>query len=756
MASSLFINTLQVDFASVLTMEHTEMVRMFKSLEDTGLRGFLEGTTYVFENAVTAFFANAKVISGTIKVLMSKSVQSYIKKNQDLAPEGETSKRAEDTASNTDFSMPHQEESRRNRQRKRPSLQHKLLKDNQLRIGVTSPRNFDSEEVTEPDPCPLVTRRCRRKQVSKSPDSESTISLPLKDFVKRRRTQRQHQHMGWSGITIASQPDSIPVSPTEEARISGQDNLMINSREQERIEFDQIVQGGGDDCFGDDLEFDARMDHEGQKDQEITADEREGSHYDSIPTVPVEDAQMGNDFQTANQGCETQMDFMNPTDKVSDDIRNEPAPVKEYCQLLITSAWDNVSTRMTIFEEWLHFRKEVRIKDISSFDPLVTIEEQLLEWGETEEVSDLFERRSLIMYKVLELELEKLYYEHLANFKLDSPSVNHDFLCIRRLHKELRMIAVVHRDHRAMAGLSFINQDISYLESASHQQQSPALEFSSLADHEQGAAKARSHQTDQQAADDLAMTSHKHRAQENESPIQTDRHQAEGNEHQAQDEHGSISGFHRSLDEPFIMLSVTNPMTVTTSEKITCDHQVTSLDLTCARINDDMILTKHHTTLLHEQLKNVVDGLDIKIDVLEQTFSKRMDYNHQHFTQLETNMVHNYSDSNQQLVDELDSVKSQLATMVESMKEFGADKKGEGGHNRQGQGLNRTEEGSSGGQSSIQYTGYRQSGPRPDTRLLRQPALEGLTRSARTDSPRRIGRKSFSGEAAAAQGGGGY
>ncbi|KZV56903.1 hypothetical protein F511_18914 [Dorcoceras hygrometricum] len=45
---------------------------------------------------------------------------------------------------------------------------------------------------------------------------------------------------------------------------------------------------------------------------------------------------------------------------------------------------------------------------------------------------------------------------------------------------------------------------------------------------------------------------------------------------------------------------------------------------------------------------------------------------------------------------------------------------------------------------------YRQSGPRPDTRLLRHPALEGVTRSALTDSPRRIDRKGFSGEAAAA------
>ncbi|KZV56839.1 ankyrin repeat-containing protein-like [Dorcoceras hygrometricum] len=48
--------------------------------------------------------------------------------------------------------------------------------------------------------------------------------------------------------------------------------------------------------------------------------------------------------------------------------------------------------------------------------------------------------------------------------------------------------------------------------------------------------------------------------------------------------------------------------------------------------------------------------------------------------------------------------------------------------------------------SSLNCGRYRQSGPRPETRLLGQPALEGLTRSARTDSPRRIGRKQFSGE----------
>ncbi|KZV42543.1 hypothetical protein F511_33202 [Dorcoceras hygrometricum] len=49
------------------------------------------------------------------------------------------------------------------------------------------------------------------------------------------------------------------------------------------------------------------------------------------------------------------------------------------------------------------------------------------------------------------------------------------------------------------------------------------------------------------------------------------------------------------------------------------------------------------------------------------------------------------------------------------------------------------------------------NGPRPEGRILRQPALEGLMRSARTDSPRKVvrsnsdeGRRRVAGTAAAA------
>ncbi|KZV18110.1 hypothetical protein F511_19131 [Dorcoceras hygrometricum] len=53
----------------------------------------------------------------------------------------------------------------------------------------------------------------------------------------------------------------------------------------------------------------------------------------------------------------------------------------------------------------------------------------------------------------------------------------------------------------------------------------------------------------------------------------------------------------------------------------------------------------------------------------------------------------------------------------------------------------------------------RQSGPHSEVRLLRQPTLEGLMRSAQTDSPLQVGRNKFRRSKAAAQGsvgGGGF
>ncbi|KZV30460.1 hypothetical protein F511_34049 [Dorcoceras hygrometricum] len=97
-----------------------------------------------------------------------------------------------------------------------------------------------------------------------------------------------------------------------------------------------------------------------------------------------------------------------------------------------------------------------------------------------------------------------------------------------------------------------------------------------------------------------------------------------------------------------------------------------------------------------------------------------MDDNNQQFATLETAMVRHYADSHQKLIDELALLKSQLAALVERIKEFGADKKGERGQSRPGEGSSggpsrgqsRLGEGSSGGPSGIRGRGLSLRGGR--------------------------------------------
>ncbi|KZV32817.1 hypothetical protein F511_24063 [Dorcoceras hygrometricum] len=60
------VNSLQVTFESVLSMEHIGMVKMLKNLEESVLKGFLGVQCSVYEGDVIDFFANATVIAGTI------------------------------------------------------------------------------------------------------------------------------------------------------------------------------------------------------------------------------------------------------------------------------------------------------------------------------------------------------------------------------------------------------------------------------------------------------------------------------------------------------------------------------------------------------------------------------------------------------------------------------------------------------------------------------------------------------------------
>ncbi|KZV15706.1 hypothetical protein F511_11661 [Dorcoceras hygrometricum] len=149
-------------------------------------------------------------------------------------------------------------------------------------------------------------------------------------------------------------------------------------------------------------------------------------------------------------------------DKGMLEVVARPNPVEEHCQLVLNTAWEVISSTMANFDDWMHFHTVVRLRDVSSFEDLTKTEDQFMLLAETEQVDELLQQRSMLMYKLYELEVQKLVDEHLENFKLDVPSVNHDYLSIRFLNKELKEITRQHRDQRVLAGLRIAAPEASF------------------------------------------------------------------------------------------------------------------------------------------------------------------------------------------------------------------------------------------------------------------------------------------------------
>ncbi|KZV17635.1 hypothetical protein F511_19998 [Dorcoceras hygrometricum] len=95
----------------------------------------------------------------------------------------------------------------------------------------------------------------------------------------------------------------------------------------------------------------------------------------------------------------------------------------------------------------------------------------------------------------------------------------------------------------------------------------------------------------------------------------------------------SRSHFQRRSTE--ISLPTPQIMDNTAKELTNLQDRVSSLDLKVERMRDDTNLTRHHTVQLRRQLETSVDGLEIKMDVLE------------------GNLVRHVTDSQQTLIDEV-------------------------------------------------------------------------------------------------------
>ncbi|KZV30831.1 hypothetical protein F511_37021 [Dorcoceras hygrometricum] len=275
-------------------MENSGMEKMFKSQEVSGLKGFLETSDSVYESVAIEFFANAKVIAGTIvslvgtrkmaltkdqfieafglpsegltsflnipkdtvaemrhqfsgsdepfrapnkkremkiefrllhdvKVLTCKSVQTYIKKNLEIKPSGESSKQNEDTASNTKGGesqgaqpvkkaktvnkkkMTTEEEPRQKKQK----VSTQPVETRSKTDPADSSSQFDLDSCSSEDKKKQrVTKRMKRVE---SCDSKSNISLPTTHLVRRKRTQRPQTQQRSTGERDDPQHEEVSV-----------------------------------------------------------------------------------------------------------------------------------------------------------------------------------------------------------------------------------------------------------------------------------------------------------------------------------------------------------------------------------------------------------------------------------------------------------------------------------------------------------------------------------------------------------------
>ncbi|KZV31199.1 hypothetical protein F511_42823 [Dorcoceras hygrometricum] len=76
MASSLINNAIQIYFDSVFGMDNEGMVKMFKALECSGLKGFLGCSSAIYEAALVDFFQNASVQDEkVVSTVQGKSIE---------------------------------------------------------------------------------------------------------------------------------------------------------------------------------------------------------------------------------------------------------------------------------------------------------------------------------------------------------------------------------------------------------------------------------------------------------------------------------------------------------------------------------------------------------------------------------------------------------------------------------------------------------------------------------------------------------
>ncbi|KZV48317.1 hypothetical protein F511_29321 [Dorcoceras hygrometricum] len=566
------------------------------------------------------------------KVLTRKQVQNYLKGNQGTTPTEETARNTaggtsqqvppkfpQSLANDTEQDMPNPRKRKHKggatmtqpKQAAIPDITAPITAENR---GIIISTNDDPKETQRPDhtilPDPIPARTTAPAESLQGGNIDNLAeNLDLNDQNKQDENNNHNVHLSHQTI------------PTEGEGFKYGD---------EQRDHGSHVQGIGDINLKEGLYQDTQKEHESQSEPDLVTTAGASLFTDTILTASNTNEENIADNEKFAHGSE-EPETIAPTPAAQ--IHSASASEDQYCQSLIASAREKVSTKFAIFEEWVHFRLEVRLKDLSSFESMINSEEQLLEWADTEDITELSELRSLILYKLLETELEQLYLAHLANFKTRVASAHYDFECIRLLHQERRLIAARHKHHRGLAGLPLTSPDCDFLSKFS-----PHSEIYHFTGTTQGSVLDAYQHVNQTAT----HAPHEHQAPEIELQIQIPDHDTHDHDGQS-----SVDGVDPKIN--VIPISAINPEDIPSTKQIVSPHpnpdfstlrmiaitpqesstlqllhnatqslnvistHVSSLDQPYARLCDDSLITRHHTTKLRNELKSTAEGFDIKL-----------------------------------------------------------------------------------------------------------------------------------------------
>ncbi|KZV42403.1 hypothetical protein F511_39969 [Dorcoceras hygrometricum] len=243
-------------------MEHAGMVRMFKTLKDTGLHGFLEDS--IGYPRMSASGESSTMMHRLLHASGSHPIpRPYDPKFSYTRVYKPTRHKLASWASTltdaTEQNMPNPKKRKHKggatkTQTKQAATQITTTPPDTTATKIFENRetvvstNVDPEEDSETNSCPLVQRRCKKNQLSKLSDS-----LPLTHLLKRMRTQRQHKPSGWTSTT---QPDPISALTTA----------------PEEFPDEKILQGGGVDNFADNLDLYDQIEQDEPKNQNVNVD----------------------------------------------------------------------------------------------------------------------------------------------------------------------------------------------------------------------------------------------------------------------------------------------------------------------------------------------------------------------------------------------------------------------------------------------------------------------------------------------------